>query len=203
MTQLLFEHSLKIRLKAETGEEEKAATVPSTPVTAEPSTIDDEDDTSTAGGSTIRAEPSEATAETLHSSSSSIKSSTSGKSSKKKAEEPKKADMKNLAGKINNLVTTDLANVGQARDILRVVLMCPFQMALSIWFLYVVLGWSAFVGLGTMIVLLPLPGWVTKLVGKAAQEVMKKKDARVEQVTEGTSFDSFSFAYEDLTSLQS
>jgi hypothetical protein len=46
---------------------------------------------------------------------------------------------------------------------------------------------SAFVGLGTMIVLLPVPGWLSLMTGKAYEEVMKKKDARVELVTEGKS----------------
>jgi hypothetical protein len=46
---------------------------------------------------------------------------------------------------------------------------------------------SAFVGLGTMIVLLPVPGWLSLMTGKAFKETMKKKDARVELVTEGKS----------------
>jgi hypothetical protein len=93
VTQLLFEHSLKIRLKAEAAAESEETT--KTP------------------------------SETIG----------TGK------DEPKKADTKNLLGKINNLVTTDLTNLGQGKDVLRLAIIVPLQLALSMWFLYTILGW--------------------------------------------------------------
>jgi hypothetical protein len=87
--------------------------------------------------------------ETLHgsSSSSSVGSSAPNKGKGKATKLPKQADEDqhfsgdNLVGKINNLVTTDLANIVEARDFLVVLVYIPLQITLSITFLYVVLGW--------------------------------------------------------------
>ena len=43
---------------------------------------------------------------------------------------------------------------------------------------------SAFVGLAAIVTLLPLPGFVAKLVQKTQKEQLKEKDARVQTVTE-------------------
>lgn len=56
---------------------------------------------------------------------------------------------------------------------------------ICLWFLYLVLGWSAFAGLGTMILTFPLPGWIASKVNTISQERMKKTDARIQHVTEG------------------
>ncbi|KAJ7916159.1 multidrug resistance-associated ABC transporter [Mycena leptocephala] len=68
----------------------------------------------------------------------------------------------NLLGKINNLLTVDQNNIGEARNVLFIVILVPIQVIGSIVFLYQVLGWSAFVGMGTMVALFPLPGYVAK-----------------------------------------
>ncbi|KAJ7148752.1 P-loop containing nucleoside triphosphate hydrolase protein [Mycena crocata] len=105
VTQLVFEHSLRIRIKADTA---------------------DKGDTST-------------------------------KTSSEKASA-------NLLGKINNLVTVDLGHINEARNILFLVVLVPIQVVGSVIFLHQVLGWSAFVGLGVMAALFPLPGYVAKLL---------------------------------------
>ena len=50
----------------------------------------------------------------------------------------------------------------------------PVLLGLGIWFLYDVLGWSAFVGLAAMILLFPVPGYVAKIIQKVQKERMKK-----------------------------
>ncbi|THU83225.1 hypothetical protein K435DRAFT_807685 [Dendrothele bispora CBS 962.96] len=47
-----------------------------------------------------------------------------------------------------------------------------------------VLGWSSFLGLATIIILFPLPGYLGKLVQRAQKAKMKETDARIETVTE-------------------
>ncbi|KAJ7729547.1 hypothetical protein DFH07DRAFT_850204 [Mycena maculata] len=121
ITQLVFEHALRIRMKAETGE-------------------------------------------------------------KKDASSEKKAD--NLLGKMTNLVTTDLNSINEARNFLFLVILVPVQIIGSIIFLYQVLSWSAFVGMGVMVALFPLPGYVAKLQQTIQKAAMKKTDARVQTVTE-------------------
>ncbi|EJD52269.1 P-loop containing nucleoside triphosphate hydrolase protein, partial [Auricularia subglabra TFB-10046 SS5] len=95
---------------------------------------------------------------------------------------PRKGD--NLVGRINNLVTTDLNNIIDARDFLFIFIYCPLQLVICIWFLYEVLGIASFAGLATMFVTFPLPGWVATQVNKITKERAKKTDARVQEVTE-------------------
>ncbi|KAJ6489479.1 hypothetical protein C8R47DRAFT_1177182 [Mycena vitilis] len=125
ITQLVFEHALRIRVKSETGDKPGAA--PSDKASA------------------------------------------------------------NLLGKMTNLVTTDLGHINEARNILFLVILVPIQVIGSVIFLYQVLGWSAFVGMGVMVALFPLPGYVSKLqqVPQAAQKAtLKQTDARVQTVSE-------------------
>jgi ABC-type multidrug transport system fused ATPase/permease subunit len=51
-------------------------------------------------------------------------------------------------------------------------------------FLYTILGWSALVGVATMIVLLPIPAWVSKIMNGAQREKMKATDRRVQYIKE-------------------
>jgi hypothetical protein len=52
-----------------------------------------------------------------------------------------KAEGENLTGKINNLVTTDLGQITDAREFLRLMVFIPLKIIASTIFLYVVLGW--------------------------------------------------------------
>ncbi|KAJ7035141.1 P-loop containing nucleoside triphosphate hydrolase protein [Mycena alexandri] len=123
VTQLVFEHALRIRVKAETADKTDAATKPSSQTV-------------------------------------------------------------NVLGKINNLVTTDLNNINEARNILFIVVLVPIQIIGCIVFLYEVLGWSAFVGMGTMIALFPLPGYAAKLQSNVQEKALQKTDARVQTFSE-------------------
>ncbi|KAG2113689.1 ABC transporter type 1, transmembrane domain-containing protein, partial [Suillus clintonianus] len=60
----------------------------------------------------------------------------------------------------------------------------PLQVGMCIWFLYEILGWSAFAGLAVMILLFPLPGYVAQKIQNVQVEKMHKTDARVQTVTE-------------------
>lgn len=50
----------------------------------------------------------------------------------------------------------------------------PVQIALCIWFLYGILGWSAFLGMAVIVVMFPLPGYVAKLIQGVQSTKMKK-----------------------------
>ena len=86
------------------------------------------------------AESSNGDSDTLQASSISV--NTEDPKTKEKADEKPsdKADS-NLVGKINNLVSTDLENIVEARDFFLLVFYVPVQMALCIVFLYMILGW--------------------------------------------------------------
>jgi ABC-type multidrug transport system fused ATPase/permease subunit len=125
-------------------------------------------------------------------------------------EEKKKSDSANLVGRMNNLVTSDLQSIVDARDFGMLIVFTPIQIVLCITFLYVVLGWrwvfllicnevynandstffvldSSLVGLAAMVIMFPLPGYMAKLVQRAQKAKMKKTDARVQTVTESNS----------------
>lgn len=53
------------------------------------------------------------------------------------------------------------------------VVLFPLQVAFAILFLYSILGWSALVGLGVMVMLFPLPGLVAKKMQHVQVERMK------------------------------
>ncbi|KAF8213507.1 P-loop containing nucleoside triphosphate hydrolase protein [Mycena galopus ATCC 62051] len=209
LTQLVFEHALRIRVKAETAENKSSTSGTSTPREGEiPSPTAREN---SSGDETLNLADTEAVSrdETVQASSSSINSTTSSKAKGEAKEEPTESgDASNLVGKMTNLVsapfasyrliprqyalfllissqvTTDLGNITDGRDFLLLLLYIPLQIALCAVFLYKVLGWSSFVGMGVMVLMFPLPGYVAKMVQTVQQQRLKKTDARVQEVTE-------------------
>ncbi|KAF5361344.1 hypothetical protein D9757_012330 [Collybiopsis confluens] len=110
------------------------------------------------------------------------KSPSGGGKGKDEAEtERAKDSSKNLVGKLNNLVSTDTANIVDAKDFIRLVVLVPIQVTLIVCFLP---QSSAFVGLGVIIGLFPVPGLLTRLIQKAQRARMLKTDGRVQVVTE-------------------
>ncbi|KAF9458727.1 P-loop containing nucleoside triphosphate hydrolase protein [Collybia nuda] len=206
ITQLIFEHSLRIRVKAEVDLNALPASVTTTPTLTpdqtsinEPSSPHDGNSVSShvADASTTDINTLHSRDETINTSSSSVQSFRSGKGKSKSRstkenddKAPKKIDKDehssadNLVGKINNLVTTDLGNIVDSRDFLLVLVYIPLQIIFCITFLYLVLGWSAFVGLASILLLSPLPGYVAKRVQDVQFIRLKKTDARVQSVTE-------------------
>ncbi|KAE9389843.1 hypothetical protein BT96DRAFT_946568 [Gymnopus androsaceus JB14] len=87
---------------------------------------------------------------------------------------------KSTSGRINNLVTTDLSNMAELRNWMFVFLQRPFEFVLSAAFLYGILGWSSFVGIGLMFALTPIPVKIFNAGRKVFLERMRKTDWRVE-----------------------
>ncbi|KIJ68829.1 hypothetical protein HYDPIDRAFT_25082 [Hydnomerulius pinastri MD-312] len=170
ITQLIFEHALRIRMKAELPDNDKGSgSGASTP-----------DSASIAESSTIVEGSREGSVDDVQSSSASTAASSTSKGKQKAKDKTDDADAQakkpqssadNLIGKINNLVTTDLGNITDGREFLMVFPYVPLQIGLCIWFLYNILGWSAFVALAVMVACFPLPG----LVSKRIQSVQKKR----------------------------
>ncbi|KAH7907307.1 P-loop containing nucleoside triphosphate hydrolase protein [Hygrophoropsis aurantiaca] len=174
ITQLVFGHALRIRMKAEGPDDKEQA--------SDTNTTSTPDTTSIAGLDSLDDEVStdENTEDTLRASSTSkIASAAEGK--QKAAESKKVGDTRapnsnanNLIGKINNLVSSDLNNITDGRDFLLLCLYSPLQIGVGIWFLYGILDWSALVGLATMVCLFPIPGYVARTFQTVQVEKMKK-----------------------------
>ncbi|OCH87310.1 P-loop containing nucleoside triphosphate hydrolase protein [Obba rivulosa] len=189
ITSLLFDHSLRIRVKAETDKTpEDASKTTSTATTPDSASINQSPTGIDPTGS-----PTAGDEDTLRASSESVvsrgtidkgKSKSTPEGGSEKPEAPTDEKTKNLVGKLNNLVTVDINRITNARDFLMLFVMVPFQTGLSIWFLYTILSWSALVGLVTMIALFPVPGYMASIAQKIQKEKMNSTDARVQTVTE-------------------
>ncbi|KAI9435350.1 hypothetical protein H4582DRAFT_2112394 [Lactarius indigo] len=178
VTQLVFEHALRIRMKAETSSS-PPATPNTTPdarsefTTPDSGSIVEIDITSEEAGRSSEETRSEQPTVTA----SIIKG-------KRKEEAPRydsgreggyePGDSSNLVGKMNNLVSTDLDNLVEGRDFLLLVLYFPLQVVICIWFLYNILGWSAFSGMVVMVTLFPIPGIVAGKIQKVQKEAAKR-----------------------------
>lgn len=160
LTQLIFEHSLRIRFKAEHSDKESGGThgqasdtavaVPETAPTAKASITTEDGESNT----TVEAGPSDSSKGSKSSRSSVSKLKGDGIKRKEK-----KAESVNLVGKLNNLVTTDMRNILETRDFLMLckssefqrlqdthstkVLFVPLQISLCCTFLYRILGWRS------------------------------------------------------------
>ncbi|RPD55086.1 multidrug resistance-associated ABC transporter [Lentinus tigrinus ALCF2SS1-6] len=90
---------------------------------------------------------------------------------------------KNFSGKLFTLATNDIENLLEGRDFLQI-LFAPIQIGGCIVFLYLLLGWSAFVGLAGMIIVWPIPGYFVAWMQKIQRERMRLMDARVQEISE-------------------
>ncbi|KAF8966908.1 multidrug resistance-associated ABC transporter [Flammula alnicola] len=159
LTELVFEHSLRIRFKAESsGEKDRT---PSGAVTPAEASETGSVQSATAGGSDD---------------DQSTQSASSAAKGKAKAT-PATAEKDNLIGKINTMVTVDVDNIVGAKDFLMLIVQVPLELTLAVAFLYIVLGWS-------IILLLPAPGYLASRMQQVQKKKMEKTDARVEAVTE-------------------
>lgn len=134
VTQLVFEHSLRIRFKAETTKspDSRPVTRPSSraesPIgstNTEGDTVNPDSEASSIAESTARGASEASTVAVREPSTSTsvstLKGTVKAKANQKGVTSPKEEEQKgsgNLVGRINNLVTTDLNNIVSARDFL-------------------------------------------------------------------------------------
>uniref|UniRef100_A0A8H7XP05 P-loop containing nucleoside triphosphate hydrolase protein n=1 Tax=Psilocybe cubensis TaxID=181762 RepID=A0A8H7XP05_PSICU len=94
-------------------------------------------------------------------------------------------DMKgSMVGRVNTLIAYDIPNVGFVSEILMLVIQGPLEIVFGAVFLYKILGWSAIVGIISILLLLPVPGYVGGKLQNIHRQRMKKTEARVQAVTE-------------------
>ncbi|KZS96546.1 P-loop containing nucleoside triphosphate hydrolase protein, partial [Sistotremastrum niveocremeum HHB9708] len=104
---------------------------------------------------------------------------------KKRASEEKKAseEKEDYIGKINNLMTGDVDLLITFQEWMRPVILVIHAM-MCMLILYFILGWSALVGLATMLLCLPLPGYLGTKILIVQEGRMKKADSRIAAVTQ-------------------
>lgn len=162
VTQLVFEHALRVRMKADISDTSTDATGDDADVTVVGTPYDASVAESSAGdreGIDLAARKGKRKAQDPD-----IDGAESQPAPRIKKKESS-SHQHHLVGKINNLVTTDLGNINDARDFLfisehlisppysfrasylmgccvsRLVVNIPLQVAVCVWFLYRTLGW--------------------------------------------------------------
>ncbi|KAJ3716918.1 hypothetical protein C8R42DRAFT_587922 [Lentinula raphanica] len=85
---------------------------------------------------------------------------------------------------INTLITVDLKIMEEGQHFLVLLTFVPIQIVCCIVFLHELLGWSAFIGLGLTVVLVPITGAATKSLHGVQEEKMKRTDSRVRIITD-------------------
>ncbi|RDB25958.1 ATP-binding cassette transporter abc4 [Hypsizygus marmoreus] len=166
ITQLVFEHSLRIRVKHEGPHSSRSAG--STPASVPVSILPAENPSvlaSSPGLTPGLGTDSESTPFSLYTAQPTSAVST-------------------VVGKINNLVSTDLANAVDGCDFLLLFLYVPLEISLSMVFLYTVLGWSAFVGLAVIVITSPAPRYIMKHIRNVQVIKLLKTDSRIQMVAE-------------------
>ncbi|EIN07961.1 P-loop containing nucleoside triphosphate hydrolase protein [Punctularia strigosozonata HHB-11173 SS5] len=201
VTQLVFVHALRIRLKGEEDAEKKEGDgakdkgkgkdAAAAPASAEASTSGGESATETeteTGTETESTTVAESDTERSPSPTASTATATPSeadlsKDKKDGAKSDEKKSAKQIVGKINNLVTSDLSSLSQARDwpYLIEAVVATFG---SVFFLYNLLGWSAFVGIAVIVAGLPIPTWISKLTLASGKKKMEASDKRVQGVNQ-------------------
>ncbi|KAJ3556484.1 hypothetical protein NM688_g2007 [Phlebia brevispora] len=182
ITQLVFNHALRVRVKAEATTSPTPSTASSVATTPDTDSVTGESDSPDSSSSD--SEDETAASETTSTTRVSRGLSSHPESVSGDQDTAESTGGGNFVGKLNNLITTDLNNLTDGRDFLFVVLYIPFQVGLCVWFLYAILGWSALVGMVVIILMFPLPGYIAKVIQNVQVERMKKTDARVQTVTE-------------------
>jgi ABC-type multidrug transport system fused ATPase/permease subunit len=191
ITSAVYQHSLRIRVLNKTDDE----LPPPPPATPELPKANTALGPAQAPGSAEATASEVATlhsrAETSASTSSTVVGSENGNGKKGKDgkdaagdEKYKKGKGQDIIGKLNNLVTADLDNITGGKDWLICVVNNILQVSLGSGFLYSILGWSAWVGLGVMILLAPIPAWVSTFMNGVQKKKMKATDNRVRYIKE-------------------
>ncbi|PCH35560.1 multidrug resistance-associated ABC transporter [Wolfiporia cocos MD-104 SS10] len=174
LTQIIFDHALHMRIHANV--QDSATHSNAMEVNRDPE--DDANGGDISNSATLRNEelPENAEEDTAFDDHS--------KKDAAKATEAQKERASNFAGRLNNLISSDVSTVAGSREVMILLVEMPLQMVACVWFLYSILGSSAIVGMVVMIILFPIPGYVAKMSKAAQSTKMEKSDSRVQVATE-------------------
>ncbi|XP_055295156.1 multidrug resistance-associated protein 1-like [Sitodiplosis mosellana] len=94
------------------------------------------------------------------------------------------ARKESTVGEVVNLMAVDAQHLMDLSSYIHEIWSCPLKIALALYFLYDLLGYSAFAGLAVMIILIPLNGFFGNKVLNLQIRQMKNKDERVKMMNE-------------------
>ncbi|KAF9909398.1 hypothetical protein BX616_011195 [Lobosporangium transversale] len=94
------------------------------------------------------------------------------------------AKQKSTAGEINNHMSVDAERWADATSFMPMYISIPYELAIALWLLYRQIGWSVFVGFGSIIAMIPVQGLVAKVFTAAKSGKLKAMDERVRLMNE-------------------
>ncbi|KAK3097219.1 hypothetical protein FSP39_007607 [Pinctada imbricata] len=94
------------------------------------------------------------------------------------------ARKESTVGEIVNLMSVDVEHLQNIIPYLWCVWSSPLQIGVALYFLYQTVGYSMFAGLGVMILLLPLNGFIMSKIHALQEKQMKQKDNRIKLLSE-------------------
>ncbi|KAL0950659.1 hypothetical protein HGRIS_007445 [Hohenbuehelia grisea] len=196
ITQLVFEHGLRVRMRAEPSQDTTSPAV-QTDSTSTPSTPAGTSTTSPEAHSTGSSVQDSARESSFSSKFTALarawafircrvrrKEKSAQKSQSTKNARPNSEGPTNTQARMTNLITSDLESLGDLRHAILFLVPVPLEAGLAVWFLYSILGWSAFVGMSAILILYPVPGYIGRLLHHFQKDRMSRTDARVQSVTE-------------------
>ncbi|KDQ10123.1 hypothetical protein BOTBODRAFT_36553 [Botryobasidium botryosum FD-172 SS1] len=183
LTEVIFEHALRVRMVSMDDLPKNRSSLKAVVSSHQPTSVSWNE--STEGSEDIAPEASERGANAAipgsdssrdsyvapDSASSTIPSSGSG------------GPYSNIVGKMNNLISTDLGNIIDGKDFL-LVFQALIQIIIAAYFLYRILGWSAIIGMGFLVLSLIFPAMVARKLNGVQRELMEKTDERVQVTSE-------------------
>ena len=87
-------------------------------------------------------------------------------------------------GRLANLMASDIDALCRARDALMGLVGVPITITLSIIGLYKIVGWTSLVGFAFLVLALPLPAWVARLMTTTQRKAKLAQDSRISLISE-------------------
>ncbi|KAF9577024.1 hypothetical protein BGW38_008052, partial [Lunasporangiospora selenospora] len=87
-------------------------------------------------------------------------------------------------GEISNHMAVDVTRVCEGISQAAMIISSPFEIAVGMWLLYRQLGPSCFTGLGVVILITPVQGWIAGVLARAKDKKLEAMDGRVRLLTE-------------------
>ncbi|KAG0264019.1 hypothetical protein BG011_007579 [Mortierella polycephala] len=94
------------------------------------------------------------------------------------------AKQKSTAGEINNHMSVDAERWPDAVTFMPMFVSIPYELSVALWLLYQQIGWSVFVGLATILVMMPVQGFAAKSFTKAKSQKLEAMDQRIRLMNE-------------------
>ncbi|KAF9212353.1 hypothetical protein BGZ59_006885 [Podila verticillata] len=94
------------------------------------------------------------------------------------------AKQKSTAGEINNHMSVDAERWPDALPFLPMYISIPYELAIAIWLLYLQIGWAVFVGIATIVLMMPIQALIAKFFTKNKALKLEAMDQRIRLMNE-------------------